>query len=369
MTTVLETIDRATSACPRVWKRDARPRAGMLSLLACICVLGAIPVFSQQPPAKGEKPPAAAAPAEGAEQELPLPGDWAPELFDGILSSPNGEAPYWLLRATFAAGPAVIPQLTEALKDDRTAEYAAQSLAFIGGDQALPILWNLLSDPRDLNLRRFTYGALGEYDSTEATDILFDVIDKSDKEPDRTVTEAAVIALTVRTDTSLLPRLLASGNKLEDVVVRDDLENARAVLEARAKYLASPKGKNSGGSVESAVRTYFIPALEPPPDSTAPAASSARKPGAKVTPAPAAPRPLATVEIRDVTFSPDKSRVLARVVFQDPTAIAYYDFVLRKHLGNWILASVWLGPEVEKTVTGNSGLGTRDLGSGKQVQR
>ncbi len=33
-----------------------------------------------------------------------------------------------------------------------------------------------------------------EFDSPQATDILFDAIDKSDNEPDRTVTEAAVIA-------------------------------------------------------------------------------------------------------------------------------------------------------------------------------
>ena len=191
-----------------------------------------------------------------------------------------------MLRATFAAGPAIIPQLTAALKDDRTAEYAAQSLAFIGGDQALPILWKLLSDPRDLNLRRFTYGALAEFDSPQATDILFDVINKSDDEPDRTVTESAVIALTVRTDTTLLPRLLASEKKLQDVVIRDDLDNARAVIEERAKYLASPEGKKSGGSIESAVRTYFIPALEPPPAPETRAASPAKKGVGK---APAAP--------------------------------------------------------------------------------
>ena len=58
----------------------------------------------------------------------------------------------------------------------------------------------------------------------QATDLLFDVINKSDDEPDRTVTEAAVIALTVRTDTTLLPRILASEKKLQDVVIRDDLE-------------------------------------------------------------------------------------------------------------------------------------------------
>ena len=264
-----------------------------------------------------------------------------------------------MLRATFAAGPAIIPQLTAALKDDRTAEYAAQSVAYIGGNQALPVLWNLLSDPRDLNLRRFAYGALAEFDSPQATDILFSVIDKSDDEPDRTVTESAVIALTVRTDTTLLPRLLASEKRLQDVVIRDDLDNARAVIEERAKYLASPEGKKSGGSIESEVRTYFIPALEPPPSPETGAASPVRK---SVGKAPAAPthektRPLISVDVRSVTLTPDKNRALARVVFEDPTAIAYYDFVLQKRFGNWTLASVWLGPEVEKP-----GVGTRDTG-------
>ena len=224
-----------------------------------------------------EPAPSPAPAAAGDEQDQPLPGDWGPELLYSILSSPNEEAQFGLLRATFAAGPAIIPQLTAALKDDRTAEYAAQSLAYIGGDQALPILWKLLSDPRDLNLRRLTYGALAEFDSPQATDILFDVINKSDDEPDRTVTEAAVIALTVRTDTALLPRLLAAEKKLQDVVIRDDLDNARAVIEERAKYLASPEGKKSGGSIESAVRTYFMPALEPPPAPETGATSPAKK--------------------------------------------------------------------------------------------
>ena len=255
-----------------------------------------------------------------------------------------------MLRATFAAGPAIIPQLTEALKDDRTAEYAAQSLAFIGGDQALPVLWKLLSDPRDLNLRRFTYGALAEYNSPQATDMLFDAINKSDDEPDRTVTECALIALTVRTDTTLLSRLSASEKKLQDVVIRDDLDNARAVIEERAKYLASPEGKKSGGSIESAVRTYFIPALEPPPARGSQDHHSSREDVGKVSPASALPKtqPLVKVDVRNVTLSPDKNRALARVVFEDPTAIAYYDFVLEKRSGNWGLASVWLGPEMEK---------------------
>ena len=274
-------------------KRAVRSCAGALCLWVGLWLLPGVSGFSQQPPVKPQKEPAPSpAPAAAdAEKEEPLPGDWAPELLYGILSSPNEEAQFALLRATFAAGPAIIPQLAAALKDDRTAEYAAQSLAFIGGDQALPMLWQLLSDPRDLNLRRFTYGALAEFDSPQATDMLFDVINKSDDEPDRTVTESAVIALTVRTDTTLLPRLLASEKKLQDVVIRDDLDNARAVIEERAKYLATPEGKKSGGSIESAVRTYFIPALEPPPAPETAAAAPAKKAVGK---APAAPTAEAT---------------------------------------------------------------------------
>ena len=308
--------------------------------------------------------PAPEPPAAVDEDQQPLPGDWGPELLYGILSSPNEEAQFGLLRATFAAGPAIIPQLTEALKDDRTAEYAAQSLAYIGGEQALPILEKLLSDPRDLNLKRFTYGALGEFDSPQATDILFDVINKSDDEPDRTVTEAAVIALTVRTDPTVLSRIIDSEKKLQDVVIRDDLDNARMVIEERAKYLASMQGKQSGGSIESAVRTYFLPALEPSSAPPTPAAPPVTKVLGKTPAAPAAhslkpPAPPVTVDVRSITLSPDKNRALARVLFQDPTAMAFYDFVLEKRSGNWALASVWLGPEMEKT-----GLGTRDSGPG-----
>jgi len=353
----VEAVGRATLRKPMMMRRALRSRAGVMGLWIGLCLLPGVSGFSQQGPVKPEKEPLSspAPPETSAEQEPPLPGDWGPELLYGILSSPNEEAQSGLLRATFAAGPAIIPQLSAALKDDRTAEYAAQSLAFIGGDPSLPSLWNLLSDPRDLNLRRFTYGALAEFDSPQATDILFDAINKSDNEPDRTVTECAVIALTVRTDTSLLPRLLAAEKKLQDVVIRDDLDNARAVIEERAKYLASPEGKKSGGSIESAVRTYFIPALESPPAPEAPAAPPAKKVMGKTPSAPplAKPRPLINVEVRSVTLSPDKNRALARVVFEDPTAMAYYDFVLQKRFGNWTLASVWLGPEVEKKAVGS----------------
>jgi hypothetical protein len=324
----------------------------MLGLLVGFCLLPGITGFSQQPPAEPQRGTAQAPtgpPAEG-EPEQPLPGDWAPELLYGVLSSPNEEAQHALLRATFAAGPAVIPQLAEALKDDRTAEYAAQSLAFIGGDRALDILWKLLSDPRDLNLRRFTYGMLAEYESPQATEVLLDVINKSDSEPDRTVTETAVIALTVHTDPRLLPRLREAESKLQDVVIRDDLDNARRIIEARAKFLASPEGKKAGGSLESAVRTYFIPALEmPSPPVAAPASPAKRAPGKGATqPTRTQSKPLASVEIRSVTLSPDKSRALTRVVFEDSTAAAYYDIVLQKRYGNWTLASVWLGPEIQK---------------------
>lgn len=344
------------AACPQSISKNRVLHwcAGALFFGVSLWLLTGVWGFSQQQPAKAPQEPAPAATAETADQDQPLPGDWGPELLYSILSSPNEEAQFGLVRATFAAGPAIIPQLITALKDDRTAEYAAESLAYIGGEQALPALWKLLSDPRDLNLRRFTYGALAEFDSPQATDALLDVINKSDNEPDRTVTEAAVIALTVRTDTSLLPRLLAAENKLQDVVIRDDLDNARAVIEQRAKYLASPEGKKAGGSIESAVRTYFIPALESPSPETG-TASPARKGAAKAPGAPATekPSPLVKVDIRSVTLSPDQNRALARVVFEDPSAMAFYDFVLQKRFGNWTLASVWLGPEAEKKAVGS----------------
>jgi hypothetical protein len=357
MTSVVKVIGRAKSRNSAVKTTALWSCAGTLALWASLCLFPVKSGFSQQAPVKrpNAPQPSAQPPAAGADEDQPLPGDWGPELLYNILSSPNEEAQFALLRATFAAGPAMVPQLTEALKDDRTAEYAAQSLAFIGGDQALPILWKLLSDSRDLDLRRFTYSALAEYDSPQATDLLLDAITKSDAEPDRTVTEAAVIALTVRTDTSLLPRLAASERNLQDVVIRDDIDNARAVIEERAKYLASLQGKKAGGSVESAVRTYFLPALEaeaaPAAVPTPSAKTSAGKPTAN--PPVAKPHPLVTVDVRNVTLSPDKNRALARVLFEDPSALAYYDFVLAKRDGDWQIASVWLGPEAEKKAEGS----------------
>jgi len=309
-----------------VGRRWVLPTACCL-LLSCLC--------DAQEPA-----PSAPAGAPTEEEQALLPGDWAPQLLDGILSSPNLEAQDALYRAAFAAGPAIVPQLEVAVKDDRTAEFAAQSLAFIGGERAIQLLWQLISDPRDLNLRRFYYGALAEFDAPEATQTLLEVVNRADQEPDRTVTEAAILALTVRSDARLLPALREAEKKIQDVVIRLDLENARAVIENRARYLATPEGKKTGGSIEDAVRTYFIPALEP----LSPPPASKQPPGGRRTPAP----PLVTVKVERLTLSPDKTRALARVIFEDPSATAHYDIVLQKRYGNWTIASVWLGAEIEK---------------------
>jgi hypothetical protein len=314
--------------------------AGFLLLTAC-CLPPSAFCLAQQPAAPKPTDNPAASNVLPEQEEAPLPGDWAPELLDAILSSPNAEAHEALYRAAFAAGPAIVPQLAAGLKDDRTAEFAAQTLAFLGGERALEILWKAVSDPRDLNLRRFYYGALGEFDSPQAIETLFQVIGRSDAEPDRTVTEAAVLALTIRSDLKLLPRIREAEAKIHDVVIRDDLDNALEVIERRAKYLASPEGKKAGGSVQEAVRTYFIPALEPlsPPNPAKPAPQSTGR---------APEKPQVKVEVQTLTLSPDKTRALARVVFEDPSAVAQYDIVLQKRYGDWTIASVWLGSETEK---------------------
>ena len=307
--------------------------AGCLFLAA----LGA--ARTQQSSASPGSVPQAKAPEKGGDEqgEVPPRSDWAAELLDGILSAPNAEASDSLFRAAFAVGRDIVPQLAEALKDDRTAEFAAQSLAFIGGEEALQALWKLQEDKRDLNLRRFYYGALAEYDSEQATQTLFEVINKSDSEPDRTVTEAAILALTVRTGPKLPEMIREAEKKVNDVVIHDDLENARDVIQIRSKYLATPEGKKAGGSVDAAVHTYFIPALQPPPLS--PSDAGARRPAAK---------PEVKVEIQNLTLSPDRLRALAAVTLEDPSAVARYDLVLQKRLGNWQVVSVWLGAETEK---------------------
>jgi hypothetical protein len=303
-----------------------------------LMVIGGFAQQSSQPVPKEHKPESEVPNNESAGlSDTPLPGDWAPELLDGILSAPNAQAADSLFRAAFAAGPGIIPQLAEALKDDRTAEFAAQALAFIGGDKAMQVLWKLQNDKRDLNLRRFCYGALGEYGTDQATQTIFEVIDKSDAEPDRTVTEAAIMALTVRTDPKLADPIRREEKRVNDVVIHDDLENALDVIQLRSKFLATPEGKKAGGSVDAAVRTYFIPALLPPPPSPSDAA-------AHRTPA----KPEVKVDIQNLTFSPDQQRALAGVVLEDPSAVAKYDLVLQKRAGNWEVVSVWLGSESEK---------------------
>ena len=309
-------------------------------LLSVFYLLLSVPCLAQEA-ASSVNPPA-------EEEEKPLPGDWAVELLDAVERSPNPEAHDALYRAVAAAGPPIIPQLEEALKDDRSAEFAAQALAFIGGEKAIQILWKLQSDPRDLNLRRFYYGALGEYDTPEANETLLEVINRADEEPDRTVTEAAILALTVRSDLKLIAPLREAEGKIQDVVIRLDLENAVEVIERRAKYLASPQAKQASGSLETAVRTYFMPALESSPPAVAPKPATRRAASAKSAVPPTPPKPAVNVQIQHVTLSPDKARALARVIFEDPTAMAYYDIVLQKRYGDWVVASVWLGAEVEK---------------------
>jgi len=289
--------------------------------------------------------PAASPPAPGpgttaADDADVQPGDWAPELLDAILTSSNSSAADSLYDAAFGAGPGIMPQLQAALRDDRTAEFAAQCLAYLGGEQAFKILAALINDSRNLDLRRFFLGSLGEYHTPEITRLLLDAVEKSDREPDRTVTEAAIWALTVRSDPALVPELRQAESKIQDVVIRDDVDNALHVIEARARYLASPEGKKSGGSIAEAVRAYFIAALESP---TAPAA---RGPAGPPTTPPQPPP--AKAEVQRVTLTPDRNRTLAHVVFEDSEAIANYNIVLQKQLGDWVVVSVWVASQTEK---------------------
>ncbi|HEV2176303.1 MAG TPA: HEAT repeat domain-containing protein [Terriglobia bacterium] len=299
----------------------------------------------------------AASPATGGESSV-LPGDWAPELLWSILSSPNPDASEALYDAAFAAGPSLIPQLQAALKDDRTATFAAQCLAYMGGGDSLKILAGLIDDPRDLDLRRFYFGSLGEYRASEATKVLMYALNHSDAEPDRTVTEAAILAFTVRSDPSLVPQLRQAETKITDVVIHDDIENAVEVIEGRAKYLASPEGRRAGASIDEAVQTYFMPALEeakpPQPARKTTAGGSPRGSKATADKGRAPEASLAKAAVETFTLSPNQTRALAHVVFQDPSALANYDIVLQKEAGDWRVVSVWLGSEVEKPSPANS---------------
>lgn len=248
---------------------------------------------------------------------------WAPELLYGIISSPVPAALNSLYDAAFAAGPSIVPQLEAALKDDRTAEFAAQSLAFIGGDSAFKTLSTLMSDTRDLDLSRFFYGALGEINTPQANAVLLNAIRSANSQPDRTVTEAAIVALTIQDRAALVPELEQAKAKLTDPVIQDDLENAIGIIQARAKYRATLPGRNPGGSIQQGINLYFEPAL-----------ASAPPAGSGVPPAKA--------EIGHVQFNPDQTRALARVTLDDAGVKADYRIVLAKRYGNWRVASVWI---------------------------
>lgn len=278
-------------------------------------------------------------PPGAADPDTPPPGDWAPELLDGILSSGNPAAGEALYDAAFAAGPSLIPQLQAALQDDRTAEFAAQALAFAGGAKAEQILETLIADRRNLDLRRFYLGSLGEYPASEIEQLLLNAVAKSDAEPDRTVTEAAIWALSVRSDPGLPAAILGAEPGIQDPVIRDELDNARQVIQSRLKYQASPEGQKAGGSLDQALHAYFIGALQ----DTAP-----RQRGAAAGSRAASEPPSARVQVNRTVFSPDKNRALAHVAFKDPEASASYDIVLQKELGDWTVVSVWEGPQIEK---------------------
>jgi hypothetical protein len=332
---------------------NCRLQASLCLVLCAFCLLqssllGAQDSAPSPPPAnvqEAEPPPD----QPFDEDEKPLPGDWAVALLDKIANSPNPEARNDLMRAVMKTGPAVIPLLEPGLADDRTAEFAAQALAFIGGEKALKLLWELQKDPRDLNLRRFFYGALAEFDTPDATATLLAVIRNADAEPDRTVTETAIVALTVRANPQVLPALREARQNIKDLVIQLDLESAIEVIERRARQTATGPSK-TGGSIEAAVRHYFSPAL----DSVPPGEVSASRPavGAPAKPAarPALPPSNVKVRIEDVAVAPNQARALARVTFEDPTASATYDIVLQKQLGDWTVASVWPGAQVEKTL-------------------
>ncbi|MCL5670242.1 MAG: HEAT repeat domain-containing protein, partial [Acidobacteria bacterium] len=145
------------------------------------------------------------------------------------MSSPNAEARENLYRAAFAAGPPIIPKLEAALKDDRTAEFAAQTLAYLGGQRAVDILAKLVNDPRNLDLRRFYYGALGGSDDPQNVKILLNKIRTSDHEPDRTVTQDAILALSISSDPSLVPKLRQAEKEVTDPVIQDDINTAVVV--------------------------------------------------------------------------------------------------------------------------------------------
>lgn len=292
-----------------------------LFALAALAIQPALRMTSASLPAQVEQ-----------ERSALLQNPWDPAKLYAILTAQDPKVSENLYRAAFAAGPAIIPKLEIALKDDRTAEFAAQTLAYFADDRSLAILETLLKDPRDLDLRRFYYGALGGPGTPRSTEILMTKVRASDHEPDREVTRNAILALSISSDAALVPRLRQAQMQITDPVIQDDIETAAMVVELRAKFMATPAGKSAGSSVEQAIRSYFMPALEPPS-----AATNAGQQNAGVE-----------VHVKDLTYSPDKLRVLAAVDFENPEAVASYHIVLKKGQGGWKVASVWLGEEREK---------------------
>jgi HEAT repeats len=260
-----------------------------------------------------------------------LNNPWDPAKLYAILTSQDPEASEDLYRAAFAAGPAIMPKLENALKDDRTAEFAAQTLAYFGDAKSLGILEKLLKDPRDLDLRRFYYGALGGSGNPRDFEILLNKVRTSDREPDRDVTRNAILALSISSDAALVSRLHEAETQVTDPVMQDDIDTAAMVIGLRARFMATPAGKSAGSSVEQAIRSYFMPALQPT------GATGAQQKDAGVE-----------VHVKDLTWSPDKARVLAAVDFENPEAVASYHVVLQKIQAGWKVASVWLGEEREK---------------------
>ena len=78
----------------------------VIGLCASCYFIIAVGVRAQQ-----STPAEPVAPPTPQDEDDVLTGDWAPELLDAILSSPNQGAHDALMDATFAAGPSILPQL------------------------------------------------------------------------------------------------------------------------------------------------------------------------------------------------------------------------------------------------------------------
>ena len=269
--------------------------------------------------------------AVAQERNLLSNGQWDPAELYAILTSQNPQVSEDLYRAAFAAGPAIIPKLENALKDDRTAEFAAQTLAYFGDAKSMAILEKLLKDPRDLDLRRFYYGALGGSGNPRDIETLLNKVRSSDREPDRDVTRNAILALSISSDATLVSRLHEAETQVTDPVIQDDIDTAAMVIELHSRFMATMAGKSAESSPEQAINSYFMPALQPPAGSDAQQHAGVE------------------VNVKNLTWWPDKSRVLATVDFENAEAAASYHMVLQKNQSRWkVVASVWLEDEREK---------------------